>query len=416
MENIAEILEAQLDALSLRQLRRIADIAQSYGVQAYLVGGAVRDALLGLPVGDIDIAVVCLTPDIAQNTAAALGGEIVKRSQFNTFALSADGRRIDIAMARQETYARAGALPAVAPGTMEHDLARRDFSINAMAASINANSFGELLDPFDGQGDLRRRIVRVLHDASFEDDATRILRAARYAVRLGFKLEAQTECLLRRDASCLDAISGARLRHEFMRALQEGRAVATLELLHHLGALKAVHPALTLDDRVLTAMRRAADSDYADKSALLLSILAFGLTDTDKTAFAERLRLPIRLAQAVEDTASVQGILPRLRSAEDVRNSEIYTMLRALDEAAILGCAFREGNSRAGRRLTLYLDELRHIKPMLNGDELLALGVPQGPQIGELLQFLLIARLDGQVKTRQDEIDFVQARLSCASC
>ena len=192
--------------------------------------------------------------------------------------------------------------------------------------------------------------------------------------------------------------------------------MATLELLHRLGALQGVHPALALDDCTLEAISRAADSDYADKSALLLSILALGLTDTDKTAFAERLRLPIRLAQAMEDTASVQGILPRLRSAEDVRNSEIYTMLRTLDEAGILGCAFREGNSRAGRRLTFYLDELRHIKPMLNGDELLALGVPQGPQIGELLQFLLIARLDGQVKTRQDEITFVQARLSCASC
>ena len=411
MENIAEILEAQLDALSLRQLRRIADIAQSYGVQAYLVGGAVRDALLGLPVGDIDIAVVCLTPDIVQNTAAALGGEIVKRSQFNTFALSADGRCIDIAMARQETYAHAGALPTVAPGTVQSDLARRDFSINAMAVSINAGSFGELLDPFDGQSDLRRRLVRVLHDASFQDDATRILRAARYAVRLGFTLEAQTERLLMRDAACLDAISGARLRHEFMRVLQEGRAASTLELLHRLGALQAVHPALTLDDRTLAAMRRAADSDYADKTALFLSILAFSLTDADKTAFAERLRLPFRLAQAVEDTALVQGIMPRLRSSEDVRNSEMYTMLRTLDEAAILGCALREGDSRAGRRLTLYLDELRHIKPMLNGDELLALGVPQGPQIGELLQALLAARLDGQVKTRQDEITFVQAHL-----
>ena len=411
MKNIAEILEAQLDALSLRQLRRIADAERSHGVYAYLVGGAVRDALLGLPVGDIDIAVVGLTPDMAQDTAAALGGEVVKRSQFNTFALSVGGRRIDLAMARQETYAHAGALPAVSPGTIRQDLARRDFTVNAMAASINTGSFGELLDPFDGQGDLRLRIVRVLHDASFQDDATRILRATRYVVRLGFALESQTECLLRRDVACLDAISGARLRHEFMRVLREGRAVATLELLHHLGALKAVHPALTLDDRVLTTMRRAADSDYADKSALLLSILAFGMADTDKTAFAERLRLPVRLAQVVEDTASVQGILPRLRSSEDVRDSEIYTMLRTLDEAAIFGCVLREGDSRAGRRLTLYLNELRHIKPMLNGEELFALGVPQGPQIGELLQSLLIARLDGQVETRQDEIAFVQARL-----
>ena len=416
MTNVAATLKAQLDSLSLRQLRLISDVSEAHGLQAYLVGGAVRDALLGLPVGDMDIVVAGLTPDFARHAARALNARIAKRSQFNTFALDIGGRRIDIAMARQETYARPGALPTVSPGTMEHDLARRDFTINAMAASVNAGSFGELLDPMDGWGDLRRRLVRVMHDAGFQDDATRILRAVRYVVRLGFSLEAKTERLLRRDTAYLDAISAARLRHEFMRVLQEGRAVSTLDMLHRLGALQAVHPALTLEARTLAALRRAAEYEYADKPALLLSILAYGMTAADKDAFIRRLRLPSRWALVFRDTELAKSAVQDDPSIREFSRSEIYMRLRPLDEAAILGCAIREHNSIAAQRLTLFLNELRHIKPMLNGGDMLTLGVPQGPQIGELLESLLIARLDGQVSTRQDEINFIQSYLSRTSC
>ena len=260
MTNIAATLEAQLDTLSLRQLRGIAAVAEIHGARPYLVGGAVRDALLGLKVTDIDIAVVGMTSGFPRGAAAALNGKVVAHSQFNTFALNASGRHIDLAMARHETYAHHGALPTVAPGTMQQDLARRDFAINAMAASINADSWGELLDPFSGQNDLNRRIVRVLYENSFRDDATRILRAARYAVRLGFTLHSQTEHLLSRDSSYLDTISGARLRHEFERVLQEGRAVSTLDMLHRLGALQSIHPSLALHPPTERALRLAEES------------------------------------------------------------------------------------------------------------------------------------------------------------
>ena len=415
MSNIANILEAQLDTISLRQLSAIGAVADSRGVKAYLVGGSVRDALLGLPVHDIDIAIVGLTPGFARHAARALNARMTKRSQFNTFAVEASGRRIDIAAARQETYARPGALPTVSPGTMEHDLARRDFSINAMAVSISAGSFGELLDPSDGQGDLRRRLVRILHDVSFKDDATRILRATRYAVRLDFSLEAETERLLKCDTAYLDAISAARLRHEFMRVLHEGRAVSILEMLHSLGALQAIHSGITLDARALAALRRAVAVSYADKPALLLSVLAYDMTAADKAAFIQRLRLPSRLAQIMTDIGLAKSRVRHDPPTAEFSRSEIYARLNSLHETAILGCALSEDDSPAAKRLTLYLDELRYIKPVLNGNDLLALGVPQGARIGEMLQALLEARLDGQVETRQDDIDFVQSCLSCPS-
>ena len=412
MTNIAATLEAQLDTLSLRQLRGIAAVAEIHGARPYLVGGAVRDALLGLKVTDIDIAVVGMTSGFPRGAAAALNGKVVAHSQFNTFALNASGRHIDLAMARHETYAHHGALPTVAPGTMQQDLARRDFAINAMAASINADSWGELLDPFSGQNDLNRSVVRVLHDDGFKDDATRILRAARYAVRLGFTLHPQTEHLLSRDASYLDTISGARLRHEFERVLQEGRAVSTLDMLHHLRALRSIHPSLALDPPTERALRLAEESNYADKPSIYLSILSHEMTVQERPSFIDRLHLISSWAQVVDDTGRAQaGVRDDLSIADEASRSDIYLRLRGLDEYAILGCALFAEGSREAQSLMLYLNELRHIKPILNGNDLLVLGVPQGPLVGELLHDLLVARLDEQTETRQDEVNLIRARL-----
>ncbi len=411
MTNIAATMEAQLDNLSLRQLRGIAAVAEIHGAQTYLVGGAVRDALLRFQVSDIDIAVVGMTSGIPRGVARALNGRIVAHSQFNTFSLSASGRHIDLAMARCETYTHPGALPTVLPGTIRQDLARRDFTINAMAVSLSTASSGELIDPLDGQSDLKTGLVRVLHDDSFKDDATRILRAARYAVRLGFTLEAHTKQLLRRDVSYLDTISPARLRDEFVRVLREGRAVPILEMLQDLGALQAIHPALQLTPQILGVLRRVEQSAYTDKPALYFAVLTFNLNASEKVTFSERLRLTSRWAQVVRDTGLAKIRMRDDPSIDVFSRKEIYRRLRSLDEAAILGCALCEEGSTAARGLTLYLDKLRHIKPMLNGDDLLTLGVPQGPRIGEFLHDLMEARLNGHVKTRQDEIDLVQARL-----
>ena len=411
MSNIAEILMAQLDNLSLRHLRLVGEVAGLRGARAYVVGGAVRDALLGLPVSDIDITVVGLTPEFAQEAATKINGKIVTQSQFNTFALAASGRRIDLAMARHETYARPGALPAVIPGAMQQDLARRDFTVNAMAVSMSGGAFGSLLDPFDGESDLKAGIVRVLHDDSFKDDATRILRAARYAVRLGFNLDAQTELALRRDVDYLATISPARLRDEFERVLEEGKTGAILELLHEFGALYAIHPALSLSAWTLDALYRAENTQFRDKSALFLSILAYDMPVPDMVSFLERMRLASDRAQVVHDTGIVRSRIQDEHSVGVFSRSEIYFRLRALQEAAILGCALSEVDDLATQRLMLYLNELRHIKPMLSGNDLIALGLPQGPRIGELLNDLLEARLNQRIETREDEVNFVQARL-----
>ena len=182
-------------------LAAVMEGAEEEGRMLYLVGGSVRDLALGRSQLDVDAVAEGEVQSLAAAAASALGGRCVAHREFGTVTLETDEARVDLAMARTETYTRPGALPRVHPASIGEDLARRDFTINALALALCGPERGRLLDPFGGWADLRRGLVRVLHPRSFIDDATRILRAVRYAVRLGFRLESETLALLRREVS-----------------------------------------------------------------------------------------------------------------------------------------------------------------------------------------------------------------------
>jgi len=410
MANIASTIEARLTPNQLAQLRTVARVADGFRLRCWLVGGGVRDALLGLAVSDLDISAVGATAEFAEAAADALGGAVVSRSQFNTFGIGTASGRLDIAMARRETYARPGALPSVSPGMMADDLARRDFSINAMAVSLAADSWGELLDPFDGQGDLRRGVVRALRPFSFMDDATRIFRAVRYAARLGFAPDGETERLMRRDAAHMDGISGARVRGELERILGEERRAAMLAAANEYGVLRAVHPALELNADAVDALERADASDYVDKPLLMVGVTAYWAAAERYAELGARLDMSALWGRIFADTARVKGEFGAL-GRDGVRRSEIYRRLHGCNDAAIAACAVCAGDGRIAGRLELYRRELRDARATLNGDDLLALGVPQGPQVGAILAELLYARIDGEVATRADETAYARRRL-----
>ncbi len=410
MANIASTIEARLTPNQLAQLRTVARVADGFGLRCWLVGGGVRDALLGLAVSDLDISAVGATAEFAEAAANALGGSVVSRSQFNTFGIGTASGRLDIAMARRETYARPGALPSVSPGMMADDLARRDFSINAMAVSLAADNWGELLDPFDGQGDLRRGVVRALRPFSFMDDATRIFRAVRYAVRLGFAPDAETERLMRRDAAHMGGISGARVRGELERILGEERRAAMLAAANEYGVLRAVHPALELSADAVSALERAEASDYADKPLLMVGVMAYWAAAERHAELAARLDMSALWAKAFADTARVKGEFGAL-GRDGVRRSEIYRRLHGCNDAAVAACAVCAGDERIAGRLELYRRELQDARALLNGDDLLALGAPQGPAVGAILAELLYARIDGEIATRADETAYARRRL-----
>jgi len=379
------------------------EAAEAQGRTLYLVGGCVRDLALGRELLDVDVVAAGEVQSLAATAASALGGRWVAHGEFGTVTLEADGVRVDLAMARAESYARSGALPRVRPASIEEDLARRDFTINALALAVCGPERGRLLDLFGGWGDLRRGLVRVLHERSFIDDATRILRAVRYAARLGFRLETETLLVLLRDASCLDTISGARVRQELLRLLAEERPEAALLLCQGLGVLAAVHPALRFDGRLAAAFRSARRRGASLGPELYLSLLGTPLSPEEASAVARRLALSTRERRAVEGAAALGCAIAELAQPR-LRPSEAVAQLEAYPEASLWAWALAGSTPTVRRRLRSYLKCWRYVKPNLDGRAVQRLGVPKGPLVGEAMRMLRTARLDGRVRTRQQEV------------
>ena len=409
----------------MRILKACADVAAGRGLDLYLVGGAVRDVVLGrVPLDpDIDMAGPGVDRGFASDVAEALGGRFVASSAFGTYKLvvpdAAVGERgdraeieIDLVTSRSETYAEPGALPEVSPGTLADDLSRRDFSIGAIAMVMappmgSEMTWGDLIDPFDGEGDLSRKLVRVLHPNSFADDPTRIFRAVRYAVRLGFELESTTATRLEDGLRYIDRLSGDRVRHELERIFVEERAGEVLGYARELGVLGAVLPEMGGDDAPLTS---AEFPDGPDGWDAWIGLLAYPVPPGRTQALVARLNLGSRMARVVRDVAGIRYGYHGLRSGL-ARPSEIYSFLSYRSEASIRACAAATEDETLRSALMVYLDDLMGTASALTGDDLIELGVPQGPVVGQLLRELLYARLDGRVVTIEDEKQMVRGRL-----
>ncbi len=404
MSNVGELLESRLSAEKLGAVRALAVAAARLRLPLYLVGGTVRDMLLAMPVLDLDLAVVGDGPEAVAGLAERVDGRVLARSQFGTVKLDVGGVVVDLALARTETYARPGALPEVTPGGIEDDLARRDFSINAMAVSLG-DRFGEVIDPFGGRADLGEGLVRALHPGSFVDDATRILRAARYAARLGFRLEAETADLLQAGLPYLDTISGDRVRNELERCFTEPDAGRSLLMAHELGILRAVHPDLALAEPAASALSDPAFDTLSPRGLVILALLAYRASDIP--SLCRRLNLSGRRAEAVRGVSRARAACGDL-GREPMPPSRIVDILEPLDEAAVEAYTLALGGGLAADRMRRYLTELRHVRPALRGGDLIALGVTEGPQVGEMLGQLRKARLDGLLATAEDEERYVR--------
>jgi tRNA nucleotidyltransferase (CCA-adding enzyme) len=394
-----------------RALAAVVEAAEGRGRTLYLVGGCVRDLALGRDLLDVDVVAEGEVQSLAAAVASALGGRSVGHDAFGTVTLEVNGVRVDLAMARAETYARPGALPRVRPASVEEDLARRDFTINALALALCGSERGRLLDPFGGWEDLRRGLVRLLHQRSFIDDATRILRAVRYAARLAFRLESGTRALLLRDVSYLDTISGARVRQELLRLLAEERPEAALLLCQGLGVLAAVHPALRFDRRLAAAFRSARRRGASLGPELYLSLLGTPLSPEEASSVAHRLALSARERRAVEGAAALGRVVSDLAQPR-LRPSEAVALMEPYPEASLWAWALPASSPLVRRRLRLYLGSWRYVKSTLDGRALQRLGVARGPLMGEAMRMLRTARLDGQVRTREQEIAAVHRLLA----
>ncbi len=334
------------------------------GKRVYLVGGAVRDLLLGRGRSDIDLVV----EGEAAALATRLGGEVVEHERFATAKVRLDDHEIDIATARAESYPHPGALPEVKPtGGIAADLARRDFTINAMAIPLRRDP--ELIDPHRGREDLDAGLLRVLHERSFDDDPTRALRAARYAARFGFDLEPDTAGLLRQTE--LSTVSVERRDAELLRLAGEAEATRGFALLADWGLLDLHQNGIEVAGRV---------------AGLLASPPWQGVARRDRAVLAAAL--------------GTWGDAERLAAANPERPSEAVRLARNADPVELV-----LARAMGADWLDRYLQDWRQIGLEIDGEDLIAAGVPQGPRIGQGLAEALRRKLDGELSGREQELE-----------
>ena len=399
--NLIDNLNRALPAAARKALAAIVQDAQGEALAIYLVGGSVRDLLLNRPTLDVDLTLEGDAPALARRVAIGLGDvRCIVHSAFGTATLKGADFRLDVATARVETYERPGALPSVRPGSLQDDLFRRDFTVNAMALALTGDQRGAITDPFNGNGDLQAGLLRVLHEASFRDDATRILRAARYGSRLSFRLESNTMRWLRRDVAYLEAISGPRIREELARLWREPQPERILLRLNELGALQAIHPTISFDASQAEAFAKLREIHATPSHTVYLALLAWEASRPEAMVLATRLALNKRETEAVRAVPKVRA-LERALSAE-VRPSLAVKLLSPFPSATVWALA-AAGQESARQQASRYLRRWRYLKPSLDGHAILALGAIPGPQVGQVLRRLKAAKLDGEVRSRRDE-------------
>jgi tRNA nucleotidyltransferase (CCA-adding enzyme) len=372
---------------------------------AYLVGGAVRDLMLGIASPDLDIAVEADAHATARALAERLGGVVREHDRFATATVYLDTSLwVDVAQTRTETYPTPGSLPVVKAAELADDMRRRDFTINAMAVALRGDELGHLHDPHGGRRDLDDRLVRVLHDQSFLDDPTRLIRAARYETRLGFHMDDHTERLARDavEIGAMKTLTGTRLRDALFLLLAEHDAPSALKRLHDLGVDQALDPALEFDPTLAASAAIGAGEVGADR---VLAVLA-ALISRDAEAldpWLESLGLEREQRERVRRAARDAAALVEGLRAVELSPSAIYALLRD-EPAEALALALALG---VGPEPILdWSTRLRFVRLDITGDDLIAAGIEPGPALGRALSETLRAKLDGEIDGRDEELRY----------
>ena len=409
-------------AAELAKLERLAPVFEAVAALTeayegvYLVGGTVRDILLGERNFDVDIAVEGDAIALAQALADALGGRVRAHEKFGTaVVVYGDGERVDVVTARTEFYDAPAALPAVEHASIREDLFRRDFTINAMALSLKGDDYGRLVDPFSGRADLEQKRIRVLHNLSFIDDPTRIFRAIRYENRYGFRMDEHTVRLARGtiEIGLVGDLSSARLRDELVALLEEGEVEHSILRLAELGADKAIHPHLAADDeavKLLARLRALAQQYELDVPAWRLPLIALArkLPPDEVYDWLQRLKMRRRDAEQIAAAVTVgPRIVERLRN-RDVEPAETVALAdRYAPDAPLFALALTELEP-----LHDYFRGLRDIRLEVTGSDLAALGLSESPRVGEVLAELRRRKLNGELDGRESELEAARELIS----
>ena len=386
-------------------LSNIAAQAAAMDMSCYIVGGFVRDLLLGKPINDLDVIVEGDAIKFGKSLVKTFGGKLTFHDKFHTAiwhlppTFDLQPSTLDLITARKETYLMPGALPTVTPSTIEDDLRRRDFTINCMAIRIDGDHFGELLDPLNGQADLEEGLIRILHPQSFIDDPTRIFRAIRYEARYSFNLESSTLNLINSEAlNVIPRLSGERIRHELDLIFEEENSSQMILRAGEFGLFEKIHPRLPLFNPNYSYFLEM-DSTLGiptSKSEIGYMLWLMDLLEDDIMSIGQRLNFTSDLTYSVWAVSQLKKSLPFLVGS----SPSVWTY--ALEKLPLLSIYVVYLVAREDALLD-FLSIWRHVKPHTTGNDLKARGLQPGPQFGKILQEIRSAWLDGVLSSKTEE-------------
>ncbi len=394
------------------------NISEILGYTAYLVGGFVRDLLLGVKNFDLDIVIEGDGIKFAEELAARLKAKCTRHKRFGTATIHLKPHlKIDIVTARKEFYPTPASLPVVTFGRIEDDLSRRDFTINALAVSINRKSFGRFMDLFDGKADLADKKICILHDLSFVDDPTRILRAIRFEQRFGFAIEKKTLKYLREAVriKMLEKVQPQRLRDEIILMLKEEHPIKQIKRLEQLAGLQFINPHLKISKKT-DALLNSIDGqvnwfkhEFPHRRQLDNWLVYFmGLVDSLEVSQINSISKKFVFRQGEEKRMlaykeiSLKIIAELSRPA--VKPSKVFKLLESLSYEITLLIKAKSKDINLQRNIEDFFKIYNGMRILISGEDLRKLGVVPGPDYQKIFHKVLDARLDGQVKTREEEL------------
>ncbi len=404
------------DAASL--LRLAGEIADSMGYDAYLVGGTVRDLLRGKQNLDMDIVVEGDGIAFARQMAERIGAKVHPHERFKTAKIVTNDLRLDIATARTEHYDSPASLPSITASSIKRDLYRRDFTINTLVMRLNQASFGQLVDFFGGQRDIKEKSIRVLHNLSLVEDPTRAFRAVRFAGRFGFRISRHTKNLIKSAIKMrlFEKLSGTRVYDELALVFEEADPLPIIRQLEEFGLLKVINPNLELTSEMEGLFTSVHDTlvwfdmlftdEHPQRTTLYLTALLSTLKSKERLEAARRLSVPEKTLNClVRHMEEAHNVLRRMPLGD---KAQVYDALEHLSiESILLAMAIAQSDD-AKKEIASYLLELRKIKPVLSGADLKEMGIIPGPVYSEILKALRHERLRGNISTKEQEESFVE--------
>jgi tRNA nucleotidyltransferase (CCA-adding enzyme) len=400
-----------LQPKQLAFLHVLAGEASSRNLPLYIVGGFVRDLLLGQPGLDFDLVVEGDAIGLAQAVAGKQGGKLTVHKRFKTaqwFPPPAPDipRLVDFTSARSEIYKHPGALPIVKPGTLTDDLHRRDFTINTLAIRLDGEHFGELRDDLGGLEDLQAGLVRTLIPGSFRDDPTRLFRVVRYEQRYGFQIVPETLALVPDALVHINRLSAERVRHELDLILEEENAASMLMRLAEMGILAAVHPAMEWNHATHTRFVKGLEAEETlahppSRRMLGWTLWLMGIPSIDLTGIDKRLHFEAGLRDTLKAAST---LFAEVNSLAGKKPSRCVAALEDIPIRAVQVVSLAQPGGPVGQMLRNYLETWRHVKPKTTGHDLKKRGLPPGPEYKSILHHLRDAWLDGEINSLEEEV------------